>query len=168
MKLEIFLSCNFHPAFCVWGGYKYRYLTPPKREASSKRKTQPKLMIAKTILTVTMEPDELYTLRAQYWLGHYKLCLEETKAVARRPMSAELKVEREEFALRSLLALKQHDKVISESSLSQGPGTGLIFVFLFPIFCIPRISLILRNFRLCAMPPNNTSKKTNKFPLLYF
>jgi len=37
-----------------------------------------------------MEPDELYTLRAQYWLGHYKLCLEETKAVARRPMSAEL------------------------------------------------------------------------------
>lgn len=72
-----------------------------------------------------MEPDELYTLRAQYWLGHYNLCLEETKAVARRPMSSDLKVEREEFALRALLALKQHDKVISESSLSQGPGKSL-------------------------------------------
>jgi len=35
-------------------------------------------------------------------------------------------VEREEFALRSLLALKQHDKVISESSLSQGPGVQAI------------------------------------------
>jgi coatomer protein complex subunit epsilon len=73
-----------------------------------------------------MEPDELYTLRAQYWLGHYNLCLEETKAVARRPMSAELKVEREEFALRALLAMKQYDRVISESSLSDAPGIKAI------------------------------------------
>lgn len=73
-----------------------------------------------------MEPDELYTLRAQYWLGHYNLCAEETKAVSRRPMSANLKVEREEFAYRALLGLKQYDKVISECSLTQSPGTKAI------------------------------------------
>mmetsp|Transcript_4424 Transcript_4424/g.6465 ORF Transcript_4424/g.6465 Transcript_4424/m.6465 type:complete len:300 (+) Transcript_4424:54-953(+) len=63
-----------------------------------------------------MDPDELYTLRAQYWLGHYTLCIDEAKAIARRPMSASLKVEREEFALRAQLALKKYDKVIAESS----------------------------------------------------
>jgi len=62
-----------------------------------------------------MDPDELYTLRAQYWLGHYNLCLDEAKSVARRPMAANLKVEREEFVLRSQLALKQYDKVIRDS-----------------------------------------------------
>lgn len=51
------------------------------------------------------EPDELYTLRAQYWLGHYQLALEEAKTIARRPMSAELKDEREEFIQRCQLAL---------------------------------------------------------------
>ena len=81
-----------------------------------------------------MEPDELYTLRAQYWLGHYNLCLEETKAVARRPMSAELKVEREEFALRALLAMKQYDKVISESSLSDAPGADQFLYSCFAFF----------------------------------
>lgn len=73
-----------------------------------------------------MEPDELYTLRAQYWLGHYNLCHDETKAVARRPMSGDLKIEREEFAFRSLLAMKQFDKVISEASISQSPGVKAI------------------------------------------
>lgn len=63
-----------------------------------------------------MEPDELYTLRAQYWLGHYSLCLEESKSIARRPMSANLKEEREEFVLRALIGLKQYDKVIGEAS----------------------------------------------------
>lgn len=83
-----------------------------------------------------MEPDELYTLRAQYWLGHYNLCHDETKAVARRPMSGDLKIEREEFAFRSLLAMKQFDKVISEASISQSPGS-YIFVVLFFICAIP-------------------------------
>lgn len=74
-----------------------------------------------------MDPDELYTLRAQYWLGHYSLCLEEAKAIARRPMSAQLKVEREEFILRALLGLKQYDKVIAEaSSFDVSPGVKAI------------------------------------------
>jgi len=53
------------------------------------------------------EPDELYTLRAQYWLGHYQLALDEAKGIARKPMSPELKDEREEFVQRSQLALQQ-------------------------------------------------------------
>jgi hypothetical protein len=59
-------------------------------------------------LQVTMtEPDELYTLRAQFSLGHYQLALEEAKTIARRAMSVELKSEREEFVQRSQLALGQ-------------------------------------------------------------
>jgi coatomer protein complex subunit epsilon len=58
------------------------------------------------LLTMT-EPDELYTLRAQYWLGHYQLCLEEAKTIARRPMSPALKQEREEFVQRANLGLGQ-------------------------------------------------------------
>jgi coatomer protein complex subunit epsilon len=66
-------------------------------------------------------PDELYTLRAQYYLGHYALCLEEAKAISRRPLSNDLKIEREEFQLRAMLALKQYDKVIDAASdLSAG------------------------------------------------
>lgn len=63
-----------------------------------------------------MDPDELYTLRAQFWLGHYQLCLEECKATVRRPMSPQLKSEREEFVQRANLALGQYEKVIRETS----------------------------------------------------
>lgn len=63
-----------------------------------------------------MDPDELYTLRAQFWLGHYTLCLEECKAVARRPMSPSLKAEREEFIHRANIAQGQYDKVIRETA----------------------------------------------------
>lgn len=63
-----------------------------------------------------MDPDELYTLRAQFWLGHYGLCLEEGKATARRPMSAALKAEREEMLIRARIA-KGNDlaKVVSDT-----------------------------------------------------
>jgi len=74
-----------------------------------------------------MEPDELYTLRAQYYLGHYTLSLQEAKATARRPLSNDLKIEREEFQLRSMLALKQYDKVIDSAS-DISPGTKAIGV----------------------------------------
>lgn len=66
------------------------------------------------------EPDELYTLRAQYWLGHYQMALDEAKSIMRRPMSPQLKVEREEFVQRCHLALKQYDKVVA----SDTPGTS--------------------------------------------
>jgi coatomer protein complex subunit epsilon len=61
-----------------------------------------------------MEPDDLYTLRAQYWLAHYNLCLDEGKSLARRPMGASLKEEREEFMVRAQLALGQSERVIRE------------------------------------------------------
>lgn len=71
-----------------------------------------------------MDPDELYTLRAQYWLGHYNLSLNEAKSIARRPMSSQLKVEREEIYLRALLELKQYDNVIREAG-SGDKGSGI-------------------------------------------
>lgn len=62
------------------------------------------------------EPDELYTVRAQYWLGHYSLSLDEARQVARRPMPPHLKSEREELVLRAQLALGNYDKVIADGS----------------------------------------------------
>lgn len=64
------------------------------------------------------EPDELYTLRAQFWLGHYGLCLSEGKSLVRRPMAPHLKVEREEIVTRALLAMGEYDKVIRDG---EGP-----------------------------------------------
>lgn len=58
-----------------------------------------------------MEPDELYTLRAQYWLGHYQLAMDEAKSIGRRPMSPDLKDEREELVARCFIATGQYDKV---------------------------------------------------------
>jgi coatomer protein complex subunit epsilon len=58
-----------------------------------------------------MEPDELYTLRAQYWLGHYQLAMDEAKSIGRRPMSPDLKAEREELVARCFIATGQYDKV---------------------------------------------------------
>lgn len=57
------------------------------------------------------EPDELYTLRAQFWLGHYTLAMDEAKSIGRRPMSPDLKAEREEFVARCFIATGQYDKV---------------------------------------------------------
>ena len=65
-----------------------------------------------------MDPDELYTLRAQYWLGHYNLCIDEA-------------VKREEFYLRALLGLKRYDDVIREAS-GGDKGSGMWMVD----FCI--------------------------------
>lgn len=62
------------------------------------------------------EPDELYTLRAQYWLGHYALALDEGRAAARRPLPPHLKAEREELVFRCHLGLGQYDKIVA------GPG----------------------------------------------
>jgi len=53
------------------------------------------------------EPDELYTLRAQYWLGHYTLALDKAKNASCKPMPPHLKNEREELVLRCYLGLKQ-------------------------------------------------------------
>lgn len=67
------------------------------------------------------EPDELYTLRAQYWLGHYQLALDEAKSIMRRPMSPALKAEREEYVARCQIATGQGNKVIAGSA--DTPGT---------------------------------------------
>lgn len=71
------------------------------------------------------EPDDLYTLRAQFWLGHYELCLEESKASARRPMASHLKQEREEFMWRAHLALGHHDKVLAAGESDSSTGESV-------------------------------------------
>lgn len=71
------------------------------------------------------EPDELYTLRAQYWLGHYSLAIEEAKAVVRRPMSPQLKLEREEFLARAQLALGQYDRVMADAQAAGPDRPGM-------------------------------------------
>jgi len=63
--------------------------------------------------TKMSEPDELYTLRAQFWMGHYMMAMEEAKQIQRRPMSPALKAEREEIVQRCLIALGQWDRVIA-------------------------------------------------------
>ena len=73
-------------------------------------------------------PDELYTLRTQYMLGHYNAALQEAKQMSRRPMSSNaLKVEREEYIYRCYIALQQYDKcvVMNTNSNAEGgsPGT---------------------------------------------
>lgn len=65
------------------------------------------------------EPDDLYTLRAQFWLGHYQMAIDEAKSISRRPMSPNLKAEREEFLSRAYICSNQHDKALS---LSDTPG----------------------------------------------
>jgi len=74
-----------------------------------------------------MDPDELYTLRAQYWLGHYQMALDEAKSISRRPMAPQLKLEREELVLRSLLAMGEFEKVIQGSEgVDKGYGIQAI------------------------------------------
>ena len=51
-----------------------------------------------------MEPDDLYTLRTCYYLGHYKLALEEGENISHRTMSANLATERLEFVTRANIA----------------------------------------------------------------
>ena len=59
------------------------------------------------------QPDELYTLRTQYMLGHYTAALQEAKQMSRRPISSNaLKIEREEYIYRCYIALQQYDKCI--------------------------------------------------------
>jgi len=71
------------------------------------------------------EPDELYTLRAQYWMGHYDLALEEARSIARAPMPPHLKVEREEFVLRCLLAKGDCDKVLTIADAGDAKCSGI-------------------------------------------
>lgn len=69
------------------------------------------------------EPDELYTLRAQFWLGHYQMALDEAKQIMRRPMSPALKTEREVFVERCHIALQQYDKAMAAAAENPGALT---------------------------------------------
>ncbi|KAL3782509.1 hypothetical protein ACHAW5_002468 [Stephanodiscus triporus] len=62
------------------------------------------------------EPDELYTLRAQYWLANYTPCPRRglARSASLGPMPPHLKSEREELMLRAQIGLGQYDRVVAE------------------------------------------------------
>jgi Coatomer epsilon subunit len=76
------------------------------------------------------QPDELYTLRTQYMLGHYTAALQEAKQMSRRPMSSNaLKMEREEYIYRCYIALQQYEKCVMSADGSSGsPGTYYTYI----------------------------------------
>ena len=69
---------------------RYRYRSPISEVQSPAKKR--------------MEPDELYTLRTCYYLGHYKLALEEGQNLTRRPMAPTSKSELDELLIRAKIA----------------------------------------------------------------
>lgn len=60
------------------------------------------------------EPDELYNLRNNYWIGNYQRAISEGSGLGR--LSEALKTEAKEFVYRSYIALGQHEVVMSEVS----------------------------------------------------
>lgn len=84
------------------------------------------------------QPDELYTLRTQYMLGHYTAALQEAKQMSRRPISSNaLKIEREEYIYRCYIALQQYDKCVPSADGSSGsPGTSYVHIYVTFLHCI--------------------------------
>lgn len=91
--------------------------------------------VSKVPATTMSEPDELYTLRAQYWMGHYQMAIDEAKSLGRRPMSAELKAEKEEFLNRAYLALGQIDQLSGGTPGMQGPLLKIASSFYKTLIC---------------------------------
>ena len=79
---------------------------------------------AKSPNTATMgdEVDVLYSLRSNFFLGHYQMAIEEGKKVS-RSINAGIKTERDEFVFRSMLALGDYDAVLRSIPDGSAPGT---------------------------------------------
>lgn len=69
-----------------------------------------------------MDPDDLYTLRNLFWLGHYQLAINEANGLAR--LSPTLTLERDEFVYRSYLLLGQYN--ILQDEIKDGAPLGLL------------------------------------------
>jgi coatomer subunit epsilon len=103
-------------------------------------------------------PDELYTLRAQFALGHYSAALTEANQVARRPMSAALKQEREEYVRRAQMALHQYDLCAASAAAAapgEGPGTNFFAHLLERLALDSRFHLIAQFIYLLSLSRNN-------------
>lgn len=61
---------------------------------------------------MSVDPDELYTLRNLFWLGHYQLVINESNGLGR--LNNALTIEKDEYVYRSYLALGQYDILMSE------------------------------------------------------
>lgn len=71
----------------------------------------------------TLEPDDLYTLRNFFWLGHYQLAINEANRLNRLPNA--LAIEKDEFVYRCYLALGQYNILQSEIKDSESTPIGL-------------------------------------------
>lgn len=67
------------------------------------------------------EPDDLYTLRNNFWLGNYQRAVAEGSSLSR--LSDPLKIECKEFIFRSYIAMGQCNIVLDE--VSDGPDTPI-------------------------------------------
>ena len=65
------------------------------------------------------DPDELFVLRNNFWLGNYQKAIAEGSSLGR--LSEALKIESKEFVYRSYIALGQFNIVIDE--VSDSPST---------------------------------------------
>mmetsp|Transcript_14086 Transcript_14086/g.17462 ORF Transcript_14086/g.17462 Transcript_14086/m.17462 type:complete len:297 (+) Transcript_14086:126-1016(+) len=77
-----------------------------------------------------MEPDELYSLRNQFWLGQYKLAISEGLSMS--PSSERLRIDRDVFVYRSHIALNNYSKVLSD--IGENSPTDLLAVKLYATF----------------------------------
>jgi coatomer protein complex subunit epsilon len=69
------------------------------------------------------EPDELYVLRNNFWLGNYQRAITEGSSLSR--LSEALKIEAKEFVYRSYIALGQFNIVIDEIADDPSIATSL-------------------------------------------
>lgn len=69
-------------------------------------------------------PDELYSLRNYYWLGHYQSAINEVNNALTRVKDPTLVNEKEEYVYRSYIALGQYNLVLSEIKDSPSLSVG--------------------------------------------
>jgi coatomer protein complex subunit epsilon len=75
-------------------------------------------------------PDELYTLRSQFHLGHFSSALEEAKTLSRSlSKSSPYRAERDEYMLRCYCSLERYDKCVSDGSSSESLGTQAVKLY---------------------------------------
>lgn len=77
-----------------------------------------------------MDPDELFSLRSQFWLGNYKLAITEGLSIS--PQSDRLRIDRDVFVNRCHIAMNNYSKVMKD--IGEGSSTDLLAVKLYATY----------------------------------
>lgn len=79
------------------------------------------------------EPDELFTLKNQFWVGNYRNAISEASMLGH--LNGAMKIERDVYVYRAYLGLYEYDHVLK--SISDNPDTpiALSSVKLFAMYC---------------------------------